>query len=147
MRLTEIQTPPTAYYLAANEKLGQTASRQDLKILPDGRHHLTESLLEKIRPANCLPRDTSIPLARSPEDLQALGHNAPRVYRVVPIGSPQWSDAQWVQRVRDAMELPVVDRPTCVEWAQAYWAGTPCPVGTPLWEGRARLVHVLQAVT
>jgi hypothetical protein len=146
MRLAEIQSPPIIYYLASNKKLDEIAIREDLKILPDGRFHLTEAVLEKYRPEDCLPRATSILLARSPDNLQIFDQQAKWTYRVV-LGSPvQWSDAQWLLKIREAMTFLPQDRPSCEEWARTYWSSVPCPIGTPIWEGRTKVVRVIGRV-
>lgn len=145
MKLIEVLAPSSIYFIAANAQLGQAATREDLKILPDGRYHLTEAALERFRPDSCFPRASSILLAQSREDLRALNQRAGLLYQTVSLGVIQWSDAQWVQKIREAMELPIEERPSCEEWARAYWAGTACPIGTPLWEGRTQAVQIIRA--
>jgi hypothetical protein len=148
MKLFEILNPhPTICYLTSRVSLpaGAVATRPHLMAMKNPGHQLAEALLERYRPEGVLPRSSSIPLAKRPEDLHAFDQKGTMVYCAVPLGTPQWSDFAWVLRIQVLIANASEERPSCEDEARLYWAGTECWQGETIWEGRVERVRILDA--
>lgn len=103
------------------------------------------NLLEKYRPANCIPHDQCVFMCENLEDLDSAGADMSYVYLVKPLSKVYRYDQGWYSALEMAQEQKL-DQEILKNMVESYWTGKINEFG-PLWEclcTKAQVVRLIE---
>lgn len=147
MRLYEIlKESPTVLYHGSRQELDVgtiLTPRSDGYVHQDDTRY-TEEVMDMYRPGTSLPRDESVYMTSSIEDIDYAGGYDDYVYIVEPIGKVERNNLHWYSQVAMYAEHNDDMDDEIAEWATNYWSGASST--DALWEFRAPSARIVKMV-
>lgn len=107
---------------------------------------ISERILEKNRPAHCLPRTKCVYMVDDPNYIEHAGGWIDFVYQVKPMGKVERNDLAWYSEISNYYWDDIND-PEAKLFAENYWNGIQYKnIENSLWEYRAASAEIIQMI-
>ena len=114
------------------------------------QHHMTEEILERFRPENCIPRSKAVFMVDNPDLIDYAGGYTDHIYEVEPVGEVTKGNLAWYSELyalcEDAVLSESAETPEMEQAARSYWNASPKDSRHDLYEYMASSAIVIHEI-